>query len=98
MRERVTTVGGHQMMPEHLLYIGGQWRPGGAGTAPAVSPSSGRQFATVAVAGPADVDAAVAAPVFGPAGACIAALSITGPEYRMQPGTLDALGRLCASA
>jgi len=41
---------------------------------------------------------AVAAPVFGPAGACIAALSITGPEYRMQPGTLDALGRLCASA
>jgi len=61
VRERVTTVGGHQMMPEHLLYIGGQWRPGGAGTAPAVSPSSGRQFATVAVAGPADVDAAVAA-------------------------------------
>ena len=41
---------------------------------------------------------AVAAPVFDPAGACIAALSITGPEYRMQPGTLDALGRLCASA
>jgi DNA-binding IclR family transcriptional regulator len=41
---------------------------------------------------------AVAAPVFDPAGACIAALSITGPEYRMQPGTLAALGRLCASA
>ena len=41
---------------------------------------------------------AVAAPVFDPSGACIAALSITGPEYRMQPGTLDALGRLCASA
>ena len=41
---------------------------------------------------------AVAAPVFGPAGTCVAALSITGPEYRMLPGTLAALGRLCASA
>jgi DNA-binding IclR family transcriptional regulator len=41
---------------------------------------------------------AVAAPVFGPAGTCAAALSITGPEYRMLPGTLDTLGRLCASA
>jgi DNA-binding IclR family transcriptional regulator len=41
---------------------------------------------------------AVAAPVFDPAGACVAALSITGPEYRMPPGTLAALGRLCASA
>jgi DNA-binding IclR family transcriptional regulator len=41
---------------------------------------------------------AVAAPVFDPSGACIAALSITGPEYRMPPETLDSLGRLCASA
>jgi DNA-binding IclR family transcriptional regulator len=41
---------------------------------------------------------AVAAPVFDPAGTCVAALSITGPEYRMQPETLDSLGRLCASA
>ncbi|HEY6277551.1 MAG TPA: IclR family transcriptional regulator [Streptosporangiaceae bacterium] len=41
---------------------------------------------------------AVASPVFDPAGTCVAALSITGPEYRMQPGTLDSLGRLCASA
>ena len=41
---------------------------------------------------------AVAAPVFDPAGTCVAALSITGPEYRMLPGTLAALGRLCASA
>ena len=48
-------------MSEHLLYIGGAWRPGGGGTAPAVSPSSGEQFATVAVADPGDVDAAVAA-------------------------------------
>ena len=41
---------------------------------------------------------AVAAPVFDPTGACVAALSITGPEYRMLPETLDSLGRLCASA
>ena len=41
---------------------------------------------------------AVAAPVFGPAGTCIGALSISGPEFRMLPATLDALGRLCASA
>ena len=41
---------------------------------------------------------AVAAPVFDPAGTCVAALSISGPEFRMRPATLDALGRLCASA
>jgi IclR family transcriptional regulator, acetate operon repressor len=41
---------------------------------------------------------AVAAPVFGPAGVCVAALSISGPQYRMAPETLDGLGRLCASA
>jgi acyl-CoA reductase-like NAD-dependent aldehyde dehydrogenase len=48
-------------MREHLLYIGGQWRKGGAGTAAAVSPSSGEEFATVAVGDPGDVDDAVAA-------------------------------------
>jgi acyl-CoA reductase-like NAD-dependent aldehyde dehydrogenase len=48
-------------MREHLLYIGGSWRAGRAGVAAAVSPSSGERFASVAVAGPADVDAAVAA-------------------------------------
>jgi succinate-semialdehyde dehydrogenase/glutarate-semialdehyde dehydrogenase len=48
-------------MREYLLYIGGSWRAGGAGVATAVSPSSGQRFASVAVAGPADVDAAVAA-------------------------------------
>ena len=42
--------------------------------------------------------AAVAAPVFDPAGTCVAALSISGPEFRMRPESLDALGRLCASA
>jgi DNA-binding IclR family transcriptional regulator len=41
---------------------------------------------------------AVAAPVFDPAGDCVAALSISGPEYRMRSQTLDGLGRLCASA
>jgi IclR family acetate operon transcriptional repressor len=42
--------------------------------------------------------AAVAAPVFDPAGTCVAALSISGPEFRMRPATLDDLGRLCAGA
>ena len=41
---------------------------------------------------------AVAAPVFHPAGACVAALSISGPEFRMRPESLGTLGRLCASA
>jgi DNA-binding IclR family transcriptional regulator len=41
---------------------------------------------------------AVAAPVFDPAGTCVAALSVSGPEFRMLPETLDGLGHLCASA
>ena len=41
---------------------------------------------------------AVAAPVFGPAGTCVAALSVSGPEFRMLPETLAGLGKLCASA
>ena len=48
-------------MREHLLYIDGKWRPGGAGTTIATSPSSGETIAQLAVADPADVDAAVAA-------------------------------------
>jgi succinate-semialdehyde dehydrogenase/glutarate-semialdehyde dehydrogenase len=48
-------------MREHLLYIDGSWRAGEAGTAAASSPASGEVFATVAVGGPADVDAAVQA-------------------------------------
>jgi len=39
---------------------------------------------------------AVAAPVFNPAGACVAALSVSGPAYRMRLDTLDELGALCA--
>jgi len=46
---------------EHLLYIDGKWRAGGAGTTVATSPSSGQAFAELAVADTADVDAAVAA-------------------------------------
>jgi IclR family transcriptional regulator, acetate operon repressor len=41
---------------------------------------------------------AVAAPVFDPAGTCVAALSVSGPEFRMLPETLDGLGHLCAGA
>ena len=41
---------------------------------------------------------AVAAPVFDATGACVAALSISGPEYRMTPEQLGQLGQLCASA
>jgi len=48
-------------MHEHLLYIDGAWRGGGAGPAEAVSPASGETFATVAVADPVDVDDAVRA-------------------------------------
>jgi DNA-binding IclR family transcriptional regulator len=41
---------------------------------------------------------AVASPVFDAAGACVAALSVSGPAYRMKPETLDELGRRCAAA
>ncbi len=41
---------------------------------------------------------AVAAPVFGTAGACVAAISVSGPAFRMLPESLDKLGRLCAEA
>jgi succinate-semialdehyde dehydrogenase/glutarate-semialdehyde dehydrogenase len=43
------------------LFIGGAWRPGAAGTAPVVDPASEAETARVALAGEADVDAAVAA-------------------------------------
>jgi DNA-binding IclR family transcriptional regulator len=39
---------------------------------------------------------AVAAPVFGTGGGCVAALSVSGPAFRMPPDQLDELGRLCA--
>jgi len=41
---------------------------------------------------------AVAAPVFDPAGTCVAALSVSGPEFRMLPESLAGLGQLCATA
>jgi acyl-CoA reductase-like NAD-dependent aldehyde dehydrogenase len=46
-------------MRDYLLYIDGAWRSGGAGSAAAMSPSSGQAFATVAVASPEDADDAV---------------------------------------
>ena len=48
-------------MLEHLICVGGTWRDGRAGVMTAVSPSSGGVFASVSVAGPADVDDAAAA-------------------------------------
>jgi len=41
---------------------------------------------------------AVASPVFDATGACVAALSVSGPVFRMRPESLDELGRLCAGA
>jgi DNA-binding IclR family transcriptional regulator len=41
---------------------------------------------------------AVASPVRDATGACVAALSISGPAFRMLPESLDELGRLCAGA
>jgi DNA-binding IclR family transcriptional regulator len=40
---------------------------------------------------------AVAAPVFDATGACVAALSVSGPGYRMRPDNLAELGKLCAT-
>jgi DNA-binding IclR family transcriptional regulator len=40
---------------------------------------------------------AVASPVFDAGGACVAALSVSGPSFRMPPEKLAELGRLCAS-
>jgi DNA-binding IclR family transcriptional regulator len=41
---------------------------------------------------------AVAAPVLGPSGEAVAAVSIAGPAYRLPESELDALGRRCAVA
>jgi len=41
---------------------------------------------------------AAAAPVFDGTGSCVAALSISGPAYRMPPERLDELGKLCAES
>lgn len=56
----------------------------------------GNGYAT-AVAELEDGLVAVASPVFDGTGTCVAALSISGPAYRMRPETLDELGRLCAA-
>jgi IclR family acetate operon transcriptional repressor len=57
----------------------------------------GRGYAT-AVAELEEGLVAVASPVFDGTGACVAALSVSGPAYRMKPETLDELGQLCAAA
>jgi acyl-CoA reductase-like NAD-dependent aldehyde dehydrogenase len=57
----VRPLGGIGTVQERRLYIGGAWRPGGAGTAGATNPSTGETFATVAMADAADADAAVRA-------------------------------------
>jgi IclR family transcriptional regulator, acetate operon repressor len=41
---------------------------------------------------------AVASPVLDGSGSCVAALSVSGPAFRMPPESLDKLGRLCAEA
>jgi DNA-binding IclR family transcriptional regulator len=41
---------------------------------------------------------AVASPVLDGTGACVAALSVSGPAFRMRPESLHELGRLCADA
>jgi IclR family transcriptional regulator, acetate operon repressor len=41
---------------------------------------------------------AVASPVLDGSGTCVAALSVSGPAFRMPPESLDKLGRLCAEA
>jgi DNA-binding IclR family transcriptional regulator len=41
--------------------------------------------------------AAVAAPVFDPNGVCVAAISISGPAYRMPQDSLAELGQLCTA-
>src|SRR5215471_5597816 len=48
-------------MREYLICVGGAWQEGRAGTVPAVSPATGEEFASVAIASTADVDDAVAA-------------------------------------
>jgi len=64
---------------DYPLCVGGDWRAGGAGTMPAVSPASGEQFASVAVASPADVDEAVAAAAAaGPSWAALSAFDRAG--------------------
>ena len=52
----------HQPIPDQGLLIDGQWTASTSGqTLPVVSPIDGQQLCTIAVAGQADVDAAVAA-------------------------------------
>jgi DNA-binding IclR family transcriptional regulator len=40
----------------------------------------------------------VAAPVFDASGSCIAAVSVSGPAYRLPEPKLPAVGEFCAAA
>src|SRR5215468_4953188 len=74
-------------MRDHLLYIDGVWRPGRAGTTPAVSPATGATFATVACGDAADVDDAVrAAAAAWPAWAAASAFDRAGWCERIAAG------------
>src|SRR5262249_3881708 len=67
------------VMREYLICAGGTWREGRAGRAPAVSPATGEEFASVAVASAADVDDAVAAAgAAAPAWAALSAFERAG--------------------
>ena len=79
-------------MRDFLLYVDGAWCPGGAGTMPATSPSTGERFASVAVADAADVDRAVKA--------ARAARDGLGSPFGLRAGGMLRLGRgrhQCAS-
>jgi DNA-binding IclR family transcriptional regulator len=57
-----------------------------------------REGYATAVAELEDGLVAVAAPVFDTRGVCVAALSVSGPSYRMPPEKLGELGKLCAES
>ncbi|HTT00416.1 MAG TPA: aldehyde dehydrogenase family protein [Streptosporangiaceae bacterium] len=93
-------IGESQTVQEHLLYVDGRWRPGGGGTAEAVSPATGEIFASVAVADPADVDDAVrAAAAAYPAWSALSAFDRAGACERIAAaiaGHRDELARVLA--
>ncbi len=96
-------------MREYLPYIGGEWRRGEGGTAPAVSPASGERFGTVSLGGAADVDLAVvaataaapgwaAASAFDRAARCAAVAAITTAAGRLTEVLVRDQGKPLAEA
>jgi succinate-semialdehyde dehydrogenase/glutarate-semialdehyde dehydrogenase len=78
------------MSTEQLLCVGGTWRPGGAGSMPAVSPASGKTFASVAVASRQDVDDAVAASAAAAAGWAALSAFERAAHCRVAAAAIDA--------